>query len=70
MWWRYRAIPSPPVNKVEFYVDWNLQQTSETNPFSFSWNASSASAGRHTLAAMAYDAGGMRACYAIWLEVQ
>jgi hypothetical protein len=58
------------VNKVEFYLDWNLQQTSETNPFSFSWNASSASAGKHTLAAMAYNTEGMRACYAIWLEVQ
>ena len=59
-----------PVSKVEFYVDWNLKQTSQTSPFRFAWNSSGASTGTHTLAAMAYNTEGMRACYAIWLQVQ
>ena len=58
------------LSKVEFYVDWKLQQTTSTSPFSFPWDASSVKAGRHTLAAMAYDTEGMRACYAVTLNVQ
>ncbi len=58
------------VSKVEFYVDWKLQQTASFSPFSFVWNTSGVSTGQHTLAAMAYDTEGMRACYAVWLNVQ
>jgi len=60
----------PQVSKVELYVDWNLQQTTHTNPFRFAWNTSGVSTGTHTLAAMAYNTEGVRACYAIWLQVQ
>ncbi len=58
------------ISKVEFYVDWNLQQTASSSPFSFAWNTSGVSTGNHTVAAMAYSPQGMRACYAIWLQVQ
>ena len=58
------------ISKVEFYVDWKLQQTASTSPFSFAWNTRGVSVGSHTLAAMAYNAAGMRACYAISLQVQ
>jgi chitinase len=58
------------VSKVEFYVDWNLQQTASFSPFSFAWNTNGVSTGSHTLAAMAYGPEGMRACYAIGLTVE
>ncbi len=58
------------ISRVEFYVDWKLQQTASFSPFSFAWNTSAVSIGQHTLAAMAYDAEGTRACYAIWLQVE
>jgi hypothetical protein len=58
------------LSKVEFYVDWALRKTTSTNPFSFAWNTSGVSKGNHTLAAMAYNAEGMSACYAVRLNVQ
>jgi hypothetical protein len=56
-------------SKVEFYVDWNLQQTTYSSPFSFPWNTSGVTAGQHTVAAMAYNTEGIQTCYAIWLQV-
>jgi len=58
------------LSKVEFYVDWKLQQTADSSPFSFAWDTNGVPTGKHTVAAMAYDTEGMRACYAIWLIVQ
>jgi hypothetical protein len=58
------------LSKVEFYVDWKLQQTASTNPFSFTWNTNRVTKGNHTVAAMAYDTKGVRACYAVSLQVQ
>lgn len=40
-----------------------------SNPFNFSWNTSGVSAGPHTVAAMAYNTEGIRACYAVTLRV-
>jgi hypothetical protein len=59
------------INKVEFYVDWSLHSTEagSTFPFNFTWNTSGASAGPHTVAAMAYNSAGIRACYAVTLNV-
>ena len=57
------------INTVDFYVDWELKQTATASPFSFSWNTSGVTAGQHTITAMAYNTAGMRACYAIWLQV-
>jgi hypothetical protein len=56
--------------KVEFYIDWQLQQTASFSPFSFAWNTSGVTPGKHTLAAMAYNTQGVRACYAVSLQVQ
>jgi hypothetical protein len=58
------------LSKVEFYVDWELQETVTANPFSFAWNTSGTSTGNHTLAAMAYGSEGVSACYAISLQVE
>jgi Bacterial Ig domain/Right handed beta helix region len=58
------------LSKVEFYVDWKLQQTGSSSPFSFVWNTRDVRTGRHTLAAMAYNQQGIRACYAVWVEVK
>jgi hypothetical protein len=58
------------VTEVDFYVDWNLQQTASASPFSFVWDTSGVSPGNHTVAAMAYNTQGMRACYAVSLQVQ
>jgi subtilase family serine protease len=58
------------ISQVEFYVDWNLQQTASTSPFSFAWDTSGVSTGNHTVTAMAYNTEGMSACYAVWLQVQ
>lgn len=54
------------ISKVEFYVDWNLQTTVTSAPYNFDW--SSASAGEHTVAAMAYSDAGVRSCYAVTLD--
>jgi hypothetical protein len=58
------------LNKVEFYVDWSLQQTQYTSPFTFAWNTSAVTKGNHSVTAMAYDTEGMRACYATTLNVR
>jgi parallel beta-helix repeat protein len=58
------------LSKVEFYVDWSLKFTEVSSPFTFTWDSSSVTKGNHTVAAMAYDTEGMRACYAVTLNVQ
>jgi len=58
------------ISKVEFYVDWQLQQTTSANPFSFGWNTSRVTKGKHAVAAMAYDMEDKPACYAVSLQVQ
>jgi len=58
------------ISKIEFYVDWTLNQTATTSPFTFAWNTSGASKGNHTVTAMAYDTEGIQACYAVTLNVQ
>jgi len=57
------------VNGVEFYVDWALQTTASGDSFSFAWDTSTASAGQHTITAMAYNSEGIRACYGVTLNV-
>jgi parallel beta-helix repeat protein len=59
------------ISKVEFYVDWSLKSTEAGSsfPFNFTWNTSGVSAGAHTIAAMAYNAAGIQACYAVTLNV-
>jgi hypothetical protein len=59
------------ISKVEFYVDWSLKSTEAGSsfPFNFTWSTSGVSAGAHTIAAMAYNASGIRACYAVTLNV-
>ncbi len=54
------------ISKVEFYVDWNLQETVTESPFSFDW--SNGTSGSHTVAAMAYSNAGIRSCYAVTLN--
>jgi hypothetical protein len=64
------ATGSLAISKVEFYVDWTLQSTAGgTSPFNFSWNTSGATAGAHTLAAMAYNTDGISSCNAITVNV-
>jgi hypothetical protein len=58
------------IEKVEFYVDWNLGQTQYASRFSFPWQSYLFPNGNHTIAAMAYDKAGMRACYAATFNVQ
>jgi parallel beta-helix repeat protein len=58
------------IDKVEFYVDWTLQSTTSGDSFSFALNPNGLSAGPHTVAAMAYNSGGIRSCHAITVNVQ
>jgi len=61
---------SSSISRVELYVDWAKQSSVTENPFSFSWDASSVSAGRHIVAAMAYNNQGVHTCYALTLNVE
>jgi hypothetical protein len=58
------------IQKVDFYVDWSLQKTGFASYFNFAWNTFGVSNGEHTVTAMAHDSEGMRACYAVRLNVQ
>jgi parallel beta-helix repeat protein len=60
------ASDASGISKVEFYVDWNLQETVTESPFSFNW--SNGTSGSHTVAAMAYSDAGVRSCYAVTLH--
>jgi len=61
---------SSPISTVELYVDWTLKATDGgKSPFSLTWNTDGAKAGPHTVAAMAYNADGIRACYAVTLNL-
>jgi hypothetical protein len=55
------------ISKVEFYVDWVLQATVTGSPYNFNW--ANATAGSHTVAAMAFSHAGISACYAVTLNV-
>jgi hypothetical protein len=46
------------VTRVEFSVDGDLTATKTSAPWNFSWNATQAAAGPHTLGVVAYDAAG------------
>jgi hypothetical protein len=65
------AQDSTSISKVELYVDWSLKSTEAGSsfPFNLTWNTSGVSAGKHTVAAMAYNAEGVRACYAVTVNV-
>jgi len=52
------ASDTSGITKVEFYVDGALKATNLVYPWNFSWDASSASAGSHTLSVKAYGATG------------
>lgn len=56
------------INKVEFYVDWNLRGTVKSLPYRYNWT--DGERGSHTVAAMAYSNAGIRSCYAITLNRQ
>jgi predicted phage tail protein len=53
------------VTKVEFYLDSVLQFSDTAAPYSWSWNATTASNGAHTLTTKAYDAAGNTGASAI-----
>lgn len=56
------------ISKVEFYVDWNLEETVTASPFTLKW--SNGSSGTHILAAMAYSKAGIRNCHAVTVTKQ
>jgi len=62
------ASDASGIDKVEFYVDWALQTTVTTEPYSFDWT--NGTSGSHTLAAMAYSNAGIRSCYAVTVSEQ
>jgi parallel beta-helix repeat protein len=62
------ASDASGISKVEFYVDWGLQATVSSSPYSFNWTG--ATSGTHTVAAMAYSNAGIRSCYAVTLTKQ
>jgi chitinase len=57
------------VTKIEFSVDGALVATSTAAPFGFSWSASTATAGAHTITATAYDAAGNKSADSVGLTV-
>jgi parallel beta-helix repeat protein len=62
------ASDASGISKVEFYVDWNLQETVNASPYSFDWT--NGTSGTHTLAAMAYSEAGIRSCHAVTVTKQ
>lgn len=56
------------IRKVEFYVDWKLENTVTTAPYDFDW--SNGTSGSHIVTAMAYSNAGVRTCYAVTLNEQ
>jgi hypothetical protein len=56
------------IRKVEFYADWKLRSTATEAPYNFTWD--DPTSGPHTVAAMAYNNSGVRACYAVTLNGQ
>jgi hypothetical protein len=62
------ASDNSGIRKVEFYVDWSLQATATSSPYEFNWT--NGNSGSHIVAAMAYSNAGIRACYAVTLNVQ
>jgi parallel beta-helix repeat protein len=61
------ASDTSGIRKVEWYVDWNLNATATTAPYRFHW--ANFAAATHTVAAMAYSNAGVRACYAVTLNM-
>ena len=59
------ASDASGISKVEFYVDWTLQATVTTGPYNYNW---AASAGTHTIAAMAFSNAGIQSCNAVTLN--
>jgi 3',5'-cyclic AMP phosphodiesterase CpdA len=55
------ATDDTRVEKVDLYVDGVLKASDLTAPYQFSWDASGAAAGAHTLRATAYDLAGRAA---------
>jgi parallel beta-helix repeat protein len=53
------------IERVEFYVDWALEETVSAAPYNFDWT--NATTGTHIVAAMAYSNKGIRNCYAVTL---
>jgi parallel beta-helix repeat protein len=53
------------INRVEFYVDWQLKSTVAGAPYSF--DLTGAPVGTHIVTAMAYSDAGIRSCYAVTL---
>jgi parallel beta-helix repeat protein len=60
------ASDTSGIKQVEFYVDWVLQSTVTSAPYTYNWG--SAPAGAHTVAAMAFSNVGIEACYAVTLN--
>jgi hypothetical protein len=56
------------IRKVEFYVDWKLETTTNNPPYEFNWT--DGTSGSHIVAAMAYSNAGIRDCYAVTLNEQ
>lgn len=60
-----------PIDKMELYVDWNLQSTLKSGSrFTFDLDTALFSEGPHTMAAMAYNGNGIRSCFAITVLVR
>jgi len=58
------------VSKVEFYVDWALKSTDTSSSYSYNLNTAGLASGQHTLTALAYNADGVRACYAVTVNIK
>jgi chitodextrinase len=63
------ATDNVGATKVEFSVDGSLLATSTSAPYGFAWDASTASAGSHTITATAYDAAGNSSTTSVTVSV-
>lgn len=63
------ASDNDKVQKVEFYVDGNLQATSLSSPYTFTGDSNQVANGDHTIVAKAYDATGNTATSSIKVTV-
>jgi parallel beta-helix repeat protein len=62
------AADKSGINRVEFYVDWNLKTTVAGPPYNFTWT--NGTTGTHIVTAMAYSNAGIRSCFAVTLNHQ
>ena len=64
------VLDTASISSVQLFVDWGLNTTvGGSSPFNIPWSTTGVSSGLHSLMVMAYNADGIRSCYALNVKV-